>query len=91
MSSNEQLHPTGVKSKSILATGPWMTKADVRLSASYELHGIPVWDIIMESKLPVEALGNTEVPLFYSIWKLSMFPQDSIISSETGEIGETTS
>lgn len=68
-----------------------MTKADVRLSASYELHGIPVWDIIMESKLPVEALGNTEVPLFYSIWKLSMFPQDSIISSETGEIGETTS
>ena len=38
----------------------------------------------------MEALGNTEeVPLFYSIWKLSMLPDDSIIASENGEIGET--
>lgn len=69
-----------------------MTKADVSFSASYELHGILIWEIIIESKTPVEAKANTvEVPLFYSIWKLSMIPQDSLIASENGEIGETAS
>lgn len=69
-----------------------MTKADVSFSASYELHGVLIWEIIIEPNPPVEALANTvEVPLFYSIRKLSMIPQDSLIASENGEIGETAS
>ena len=44
--------------KSIFAAGHEMTKADVRFSASYELHGVLVREIIMESKNPCGGSGE---------------------------------